>query len=88
VKTTNRSLLQRLEALGFSHEETGGGCDCYSKQIGNGFSLSITDGEGNAPEHCGEPASLYLFCEKHSEPMAMSEHLCFYNLLAFLEVSL
>jgi hypothetical protein len=63
----------KLQAMGFSEEETGGGCAWLRKPIGNGLALCITDGEAGLPETDKDSCSLYLMSDEHGEPL-MERH--------------
>lgn len=48
--TMTKNQQSEFERRGFAIEETGGGCKCLRKQLTDGFSLVITDGEAALPD--------------------------------------
>lgn len=83
------STKQRLIALGFFPEDTGGGCTWLRRPcdpLGK-LSLCITDGEAHLPMP-GHPATLFLFCDQHSEQLMERAFPSLEELTRFLEQSL
>jgi hypothetical protein len=58
-----------LKRAGFEVTATGGGCQAYVRNIGNGLRLFVTDGQAALPTD-GDEVFFAVMCDDHGDPLA------------------